>query len=271
MQSPILLNPSSPAVSYVRGHGPDSHKPLLDDEFEANVHAEVKNLRAKINASDRFLVLSPHEPFDTSSDYYTSSVEQNLALIADGQRFTSSPVNYYLVFSYLKSQIQDLAPKSNRNSVETTEQFYIKHVDDKGDHLMVADELNIIGIIDWQMARVVPASEAFGPSLATAEMSDIYDGVSSLTIHDHELARFLKAKGAAELADIMSKDEKLRRFFCLDVDFPWDETLLLIRGIWTAFGIERNTDWKAWKMDMLDQNIHDRRLKQIIDRFGEGP
>ncbi|CAL5869452.1 uncharacterized protein PFLUO_LOCUS3681 [Penicillium psychrofluorescens] len=214
-------------------------------------------------ASERFLVQSPSGPFDTANDYYTSFVEQTMTLIADGQLFTSFPVNAYLVFSYLKSQIQAFA--------ETPEQFYIKHVDDKGDHLMVDDELNIIGIIDWQMARVVPASEAFGPSLVTAEMGNIYDGVSSLTIHDEALARFLNAKGAADLAGIMSKDEKLRRFFFgLDVDLPWDETLLLVRGIWTAFGLE-DTDWQAWKVEMLERHIHDGRLRNIIDRFGVGP
>lgn len=79
-------------------------------------------------------------------------------------------MNAYLVFLFLKSHIQDLIVKPSPVSVETTEQFYVKHVDDKGDHLMVDDELNIIGIIDWQMARVVPASEAFGPSLVTAVM-----------------------------------------------------------------------------------------------------
>ncbi|KNG91370.1 hypothetical protein ANOM_000415 [Aspergillus nomiae NRRL 13137] len=222
-------------------------------------------------ASDRFLVLSPSGPFATAKDYYTSFVEQNMALIADGQLFPSFPVNAYLVFLFLKSQIPNLASTANRN-IETTEQFYIKHVDDKGDHLMVDDELNIVGIIDWQMARVVPANEAFGPSLVTAEMGDIYNGVSSLTVHDHGLARFLKAKGEDDLADIMRKDEKLRRFFFgLDVDFSWNETLLLIRGIWAAFGMDKNTDRKVWKTDMLDQHMHDERLMNIIDSFGAGP
>ncbi|KAB8216364.1 hypothetical protein BDV33DRAFT_207426 [Aspergillus novoparasiticus] len=123
-------------------------------------------------ASDRFLVLSPSGPFGTASDYYSSLVEQNMVLIADGQLFTFFPVNAYLVFSFLKSQIQALAVNLNHDSSAATEQFYIKHVDDKGDHLMVDDELNITGIIDWQIASVVPASEAFRPSLVTAEMSD---------------------------------------------------------------------------------------------------
>lgn len=111
---------------------------------------------------------------------------------------------------------------------------------------MVDDALNFTCIIDWQMARVVPASEAFGPSLVTANMANIYDGVSFLTIHDHELVRFLKAKGATDLAGLMTKDEKLRRFlFGLDVHLPWDESLLLVRGIWAAFGVDKDTDWKV--------------------------
>lgn len=122
------------------------------------------------------------------------------------------------------------------------------------------------------MTRYIPYTYSpFGPSLVTADMGNIYDGVSSLTIHDHALARFLNAKEAADLDGIMSQDEKLRRFFFgLDIDLPWDETLLLIRGIWTAFGL-KGTDWKARKADMLERHIHNGRLKNIIDRFGVGP
>lgn len=217
-------------------------------------------------ASERFLVLSPAGPFDTARDYYEAFIEQNLCLIADGQLFASFPVNAYLVFSFLKSQIPALVANTG-----TPEQFFLKHVDDKGDHLMVDDDLNIVGIIDWQMARVVPAREAFGPSLVTAEMGDIYDGNSGLTVHDRALARFLEAKGAGDLAGIMRSGERLRRFFFgLDVDFSWDETLLLIRGLWAAFGVE-NTDWETWKGVMLERNVHDERLKRMIERVGLGP
>ena len=171
-------------------------------------------------------------------------------------------MNAYLVFLYLKSQIQGLVPNSNRDSVEARQRFYIKHVDDKGDHLMVDDDLNIVGIIDWQMARVVPATEPFGPSLVTADMKNIYDGASCLTTHDLVLGEYLKARGEDVLADIMGRDEKLWRFFFgLDVDFSWDETLMLIRGIWVAFGMDRDTDWTTWKMDMIMQYANDERLK----------
>lgn len=42
-------------------------------------------------ASDRFLVLTPDGPFETSIDYYAAYTEQYLALIADGQLYTAYP------------------------------------------------------------------------------------------------------------------------------------------------------------------------------------
>ncbi|GKZ37462.1 hypothetical protein AbraIFM66950_009012 [Aspergillus brasiliensis] len=177
--------------------------------------ADDKDKERVWNGLAEILIELKRHPFSPAYDYYTAFVEQNMALIADGQLFTSFPANAYLVFLFLQSQIQHLASQPNRDSETSMEQFFLKHVDDKGDHLMVDDELNIVGIIDWQMARVVPAREAFGPSLVTAEMGNIYDGVSSLTVHDHALARCLRAKGEDDLADIMSQDERLRRFFFL--------------------------------------------------------
>jgi hypothetical protein len=52
----------------------------------------------------------------------------------------------------------------------------LKHVDDYGDHILVDEQLNITGIIEWQMARVVPRQETFGPSLVTADMNALYNG-----------------------------------------------------------------------------------------------
>lgn len=86
-------------------------------------------------ASDRFLVPSPSGRFNTAVYYYTSFVEQDIALIA---RISSTGTDVH-------------------------QQLYTKHIDDKRDHLMVDDELNFTGLIDWQMASVVAADEAFGP------------------------------------------------------------------------------------------------------------
>ncbi|KAJ0161066.1 hypothetical protein CTA2_6835 [Colletotrichum tanaceti] len=124
-------------------------------------------------ASDRFVCLGPWGPFDTSEEYYAAWAEQHLALIADGQLYPQFPVEAYLVYRFLKENAARLSePEPERI-------FFLKHVDDKGDHLLVDDDLNITGVIDWQMARVVPRREAFALSLVSADMRALWHSATA--------------------------------------------------------------------------------------------
>jgi hypothetical protein len=98
-------------------------------------------------ASDRFVVLTPEGPFDTSISYYTAFAEQYLKLIADGQLYTEYPVDAYLVYRFLKDSAVQLVQQDTE--AQLPEKFFPKHVDDKGYHLLVDENLNITGIIDW--------------------------------------------------------------------------------------------------------------------------
>ncbi|KAK3941730.1 hypothetical protein QBC46DRAFT_458073 [Diplogelasinospora grovesii] len=122
-------------------------------------------------ASDRFIVLDPEGPFDNSIAYYTAFAEQYLTLIADGQLYTEYyPVDAYLVYRFLKGLAAARLGRRQDTEAQTTPgEFFLKHVD---------ENLHITGVIDWQMARVVPPQEAFGPSLATADMSALVDDVA---------------------------------------------------------------------------------------------
>ncbi|KAK4072086.1 hypothetical protein Trihar35433_4150 [Trichoderma harzianum] len=131
-------------------------------------------------ASDRFSVLTPNGPFNNSTAYYTAFAEQYLELIADGQLYTEFPVNAYLVYRFLKDNVSQIAEQGGEA---------------KGDHLLVDDDLHITGIIDWQMARVVPRREAFGPSLVTADMDALCTGKVSLSADDVALTDALRQKG----------------------------------------------------------------------------
>ncbi|KAJ5182489.1 hypothetical protein N7492_000105 [Penicillium capsulatum] len=55
------------------------------------------------------------------------------------------------------------------------------------DHILVDDEYSITGVIDWTFARVVPVFEAFGASLLTADMDDIYEGKRGRSTRDKYL------------------------------------------------------------------------------------
>lgn len=46
-------------------------------------------------------------------------------------------------------------------------------MDDKGDHILVDDEYNITGLIDWTYTRVVPVGEVFSSSLFTVDINTL--------------------------------------------------------------------------------------------------
>lgn len=211
-------------------------------------------------ASDRFLVLTPRGPFLTSIAYYTAFAEQYLELIVDGQLYTEYPVNAYLVYHFLKGNATQLASQEEGH---LTESFYLKHVDDKGDHILVDEQLNITGIIDWQMARTVPRREAFGPSLVTADMAALCGGKLSLSLDDLELAKMLRRRGASDLASNMT-DEKVRRFFWgLALEPEWTYALPLANAILKAFGVVE--DWPQWKEGALKKYKTDKGLKSLLN------
>ncbi|EWZ79050.1 hypothetical protein FOWG_16768 [Fusarium oxysporum f. sp. lycopersici MN25] len=156
-----------------------------------------------VTASDRFVCLDPWGPFEKSADYYSAWAEQYLVLVTDGQLYPEFPVEAYLVYRFLKDKATELSLHDHV--------FFLKHVDDKGDHLMVDEDYNIIGIIDWQMSRLVPRREAFGLSLVSADMNALCNGYVSLSAQDVALSKALGEKSKS-LASYTEND-KIRRFF----------------------------------------------------------
>ena len=88
-------------------------------------------------ASDRWVILSPDGPFDTPAAYYTAWAEQYMSLIADGQLYTNYPVDAYLVHRFLKDSVGRLTGLKEKGNTDPAKKFFLKHVDDKGDHLLV--------------------------------------------------------------------------------------------------------------------------------------
>lgn len=224
---------------------------------------ESSRIEVSATASDRFVVLNPRGPFASSTAYYTAFAEQYLELIADGQLYTEYPVDAYLVYRFLKDNVAQLTDQDGQT--QPAEEFFLKHVDDKGDHLLVDDNLNITGIIDWQMARVVPRREAFGPSLVTADMSALCDGTVSLSVDDVAFVDALRAKGMSKLPSSMV-DEKVRRFFWgLALEPKWSYALPLANAVLQVFGVDQ--DWTQWRKTALKKYQADERLKRITQSF----
>ena len=224
---------------------------------------QSSEIKVSAVASDRFLVLTPTGPFATSTAYYAAFAEQYLELIADGQLYTEYPINAYLVYRFLKDNVTQLVSHEEN----PTERFYLKHVDDKDDHILVDEQLNITGIIDWQMARIVPRHEAFGPSLVTADMNASCNGKFSLSHNDLLLADMLRRRGLSDLASNMAHEKVRRYFWGLALEPEWTHVLPLATAILKAFGVVES--WCQWKESALKECGTDERLKGLIGRSSQ--
>lgn len=219
---------------------------------------------------DRTGTFSQMGPFCNARDYYSTFAEKYLEMICDGQLFSSYPLNAYLIFKYLK----DLAKSGRWNAFEVNLDdgpFFLKHMDDKGDHILVDDEYNVTGIIDWTYARVVPAFEAFGPSLLTADMDDMFNGKSGRSPKDNIMAEMLQ-KRDDYLGRIANGPDLVRRFsfgLGMGMNLPWEEANALFQGIIsTATGIPVNIDWEVWSQNRLYHWSNDPRIKALCHLQG---
>ncbi|CAG8889968.1 unnamed protein product [Penicillium egyptiacum] len=147
-------------------------------------------------------------------------------------------------------------------------------MDDKGDHILVDEDYNITGIIDWTFARLVPIYEAFGPSLLTAEMSDIYESNAGRSRGDTMLAEAVQTKSKhLHLVRFAGGPDLVRRFsfgLGMGMDISWDEAVALFRGIMsTAEGSSLEFDWDVWRQNRLSQRADDARLQALLLKLGE--
>ncbi|RSL90896.1 hypothetical protein CEP52_014413 [Fusarium oligoseptatum] len=159
-------------------------------------------------ASNRDHRLEQHGPFHTSDDYFTSIAEHQMHLVADGQLYPEHAKEAFLFYRLLRDRVAPVLA----NTPPGFGPFYLKHADDLGDHLLVDKDYNITAVIDWQYARFVPASEAFGPSLFTANLGNLHGGVAGLCADDKLLSTCLRRQGSEDLADMMRGSELARRF-----------------------------------------------------------
>lgn len=219
-------------------------------------------------ASDRFIKLGRHGPYETPDAYFTGVVERHLDLIADGQEYTEYPQEAYLFYQTLgKYAIPSLA------AYDRSGNSYLKHVDDKGDHIFVDEDYNITGVIDWQFARVVPACEAFGPSLVTANLKSLYEGAPNLSDGDRLVGEeFISRAESIDYGRELVTDDTARRLaFGLASGLTRDEVWLALRNLLRYQGIECG-DLRSWlriAWEGLGDSIHRQKIDDYLQSMGD--
>jgi len=183
-------------------------------------------------ASNRFVRLGRHGPFRTTTEYFSSIATQYLELIADGQLHHRCPLEAYLFYTTLQSRMTSL-PLFNDDLVA----FYLKHADDEGDDLLVDDDYNIVGVVDWQFSRTAPTGSSFGSSLLTADLNNLYSGKGGISADDRVLADALGTRGSDILAQHMSGSDLIRRFqFGISDGLSGDEAREIVHGVLADLG-----------------------------------
>jgi hypothetical protein len=221
---------------------------------------------------DRTGTLPPLGPFSNAVDYYVSWAEIYLNFIRERQLFSSYAVDAYLIYKY----IVKLAAEGRFNCLEKdldSGPFFLKHMDDKGDHIMVDEEFNIVGLIDWSFARTVPIYEAFGPSLVSADMSSIYSGIAGLGDQDKALQYALQSE-SQHLGRFAAAPDLIRRLsFGLGtgMNFTWKEALDVFQGmVNTIDETSQVFNWEKWRITHISQFSNDHTLQQLAESAVNG-
>ncbi|KAF8245486.1 hypothetical protein K440DRAFT_655556 [Wilcoxina mikolae CBS 423.85] len=190
-------------------------------------------------------------PFQMYEAYYTSLLLRILDLIANGELYSPWAVDAFLIHRFLL----DLVPSFSMSShdKEGHVNFYLRHVDDKGDHVMVDDDYNITGIIDWEWAYTAPAEEAFSSPMGLWDVSDFFEGVDGLSDREWVFTELLMTVGGWGGYEV----------------FNWDLEgyVGLFQALRRTVGMQADVGWEEWKVEALERFKGDERLR-LLRRCG---
>ena len=216
---------------------------------------------------DRTGTLPSIGPFKSAVRYYGAWADAYLDLIADRQLFSEYSVDAYLMFKELQECTTQAAWLDKWGDVDAGP-FFLKHMDEKGDHILVDKNFEITGIIDWTFARTVPAYEAFGPSLVSANNNHLFSGKPGLSDDDVRVGRAMQRQGGP--SSYAQSDEIRRYLFGLGIGLGltkeevWDVFRAIIITLKGSDSIA--IDLQQWRQAMLSKWASDSRLIALLNR-----
>ncbi|KAJ5558471.1 hypothetical protein N7461_002443 [Penicillium sp. DV-2018c] len=195
----------------------------------------------------------PLGPFSSSLEGTQTILESYLAMIAS---------DTYLVHRFRQDLVGALL--EHRPSGE---QFFLKHPDDKGDHILVNNSFDIVGVIDWEWTQTVTKAEAFSSPCMMWPVADFYEGSNELSAEELRLATIFREKDRDGLAICVLEGRKIQRFFFglgLASSFEDKETLpYLFKGLLGAFNFGEE-EWESWKSKALKKWEDDEVLRNLL-------
>ncbi|KAI9829013.1 MAG: hypothetical protein M1832_000036 [Thelocarpon impressellum] len=192
----------------------------------------------------------PLGPFRTSRQYYEAWIVRQMKLLGDGQLGCSVPADLYLVYRTLLEHLPEH---------DEAERLYLRHVDSRDANFLVDDAYKITGIIDWELAVIVPARNAFQSPLLMYDLGDIYDDQNLHPSPEEQcFAQILRDAGHDSLATWAAQKVSFGYEQCLDTDpHRWDDIVASFAGWWKAATATDTFDWPAWR-------------EEAVKKYGDG-
>jgi hypothetical protein len=203
-------------------------------------------------------------PFKNAVDYRLATVRQQMEFIARGEVHHTNAIDSYLVHGYLLEH----APAFSRREQCSASMYYLKHMDDKGDHILVDDDYNITGIIDWEWAQTMPKGEAFTAPMFLLDVGAYYDGKNALSEGEELFASVLAEKGHEELASIVRSGRRQHRWAsCLGGDAgDRDSLCAMFMGLRAELCCDQE-GWDAWRKQALVNYKNDEGLIKLLKKY----
>jgi len=214
-------------------------------------------------------------PYKSALDMYMAFAKRQIDNILNEELYIDNPTIPLLVYRYLLDIMPTILPERSGSHTE----FYLKHMDDKGDHIFVDQSLNIVSIIDWEWAQTMPKDFAFCAPLFLLDVGEFYDGRNDLSPDEALLASALEKVGRKDLAAcVRSGRINHRLVFCLEEDVSNEDTYApLFWGLRKLVGLSEydspKDDWQAWRTKAeLDyaQDRDVRALQRQLEKRGKG-
>ncbi|KAF3395394.1 hypothetical protein DPV78_008516 [Talaromyces pinophilus] len=174
----------------------------------------------------------------------------------------------YLMHAYLIHRfLLDSVPKEVLSHHDDG-RFYLRHADNKGDHILVDDDYNTTGILDWEWAHTDTKSAAFNSPVMLLPVAEFYDGNNQLGQDELVFAQLLQDKGHADLAGIVREGRILHQLdFCCGYDLAdWEEFLGIFRGLRKALDVDGDLEEETWREMALARYRDNAQLNELISR-----
>jgi hypothetical protein len=210
-------------------------------------------------------------PFETLQEAYEALIRQQMATLAS-KEIKDLPVDNYLSFLWRLKHLPDLvAGSESRNGP-----FYLKHYDDKGDHILVDEDHNITGIIDWEFASFEAKELAFSSPCMMWPVREFYRGSNVLGDEEQRFAAVFDGLGRGDMGDIVRRGRRWQRYlFFLGGGIPRDmeEFEPLFQGLRESFGSGGDVQgatgilgYKDWKREVTEEfSKRDSRLTALLE------